>query len=55
MADDIEGPLGLWTFPLLNALVAQANGGDNNEKKVETAKIIRDSEGNMQEIVVIKE
>jgi len=52
MPDDIEGPFGLWTFPLLNALVSQSS---DSSKGVETAKIIRDSDGEVQEIIVIKE
>lgn len=55
MADQIEGPLGLWTFPLLNALVQANNQSDSNDGVIETAKVIRDSNGEVQEVVVIKE
>jgi len=54
MEDEIEGPLGLWTYPLLNTLV-KISGSGGSSKTTETAKIIRDSNGEAQEIVVIKE
>lgn len=54
MAENIEGPLGIWTYPVLNALV-KMSGQNSSSKSVETAKIIRDSNGEAQEVVVIKE
>jgi len=51
---EIEGPLGLWTFPVLNTLVT-ISGEKDDSKTTETAKIIRDSDGEVQEVIVIKE
>jgi len=60
--DPIHGIFNLWTFPLLNALVkissntdVNSEDTDENSRHVETAKVIRDSNGEIQEIVVIKE
>jgi len=59
MNDDLEinGPLELWPFPLLNTLIKlnSDDGGSGDDSKVETAKFVRDSNGEVQEIVVIKE
>lgn len=55
MVDQIEGPLGFWTFPLLNTLVEASSNNDSDNGVVETAKVIRDSNGEVQEVVVIKE
>lgn len=54
MADEIEGPLGVWTWPILNTIVAISDDS-GNEATTETAKVIRDSNGEVQEVVVIKE
>lgn len=54
MSDKIEGPLGFWTYPLLNTIIA-VSGGNDDTTSTETAKVIRDSNGEVQEVVVIKE
>ena len=53
MADDIQGPLGFWTYPVLNALVKMNKS--SSESTTETAKVIRDSNGEVQEVVVINQ
>ena len=53
MVEEIEGPLGIWTYPVLNTIVAIS--GSNSDSKVETAKIIRDSNGEPQEVIKIKQ
>ena len=58
---EIKGPLGFWTWPLLNALIqissnnsSKSSNESNDSSKVETAKVIRDSNGEIQEVIVIK-
>jgi len=53
MVEEIGGPLGIWTYPVLNTIVAIS--GSNSDSKVETAKIIRDSNGEPQEVIKIKQ
>lgn len=55
--NSISGPLGIWTWPILNTII-QISGNNKSESsgsKVETAKVIRDSNGEIQEVIVIKE
>jgi len=54
MTDEIEGPLGFWTYPILNTLVKVSGSSEESTKETETAKVIRDSNGEVQEVVVIK-
>lgn len=58
-ADTISGPLGFWTYPLLNALVEMSNNSNNNSsmvagQTVEVAKIIRDENGQLERVEVSK-
>lgn len=53
--NELSGPLGLWNFPLLTTIIEVSNSSQGSSKIVENAKVIRDSNGEIQEIVVIKE
>jgi hypothetical protein len=48
----IKGPLGIWTFPILNTLVIISN---NRNREVEVAQVQRDSEGRISRVEVTKE
>jgi len=52
----IKGPLGYWTFPVLNAIVLASRESDDisspEGKTVEIAKVIRDDSGNIEEVEV---
>lgn len=50
----VKGPFGIWTFPILNALIKMSNKSSDSDETIETAKVIRDSSGEVQEVLVIK-
>ena len=52
MEDEIQGPLGFWTYPVLNTIVAISS---SSESKSDTARVERDSNGNIQEITVVRD
>lgn len=54
MRKEIEGPLGIWPFPILNTVI-QVSNAQAQGKEIEQAKVIRDSNGEVQEVVVIKD
>lgn len=47
-SDQIQGPLGIWPFPILNALFTNTN------KTVEITEINRDEDGRIQSIEEIE-
>lgn len=47
---EIEGPLGIWPWPILNALVQMTNGSS----EMEITEVHRDSEGRIQSIETVK-
>lgn len=53
--DEIRGPLGIWPFPILNALIKISSGGDSSSSvDIETYDVHRDNQGRIQSIEIIK-
>ena len=55
----ISGPLGFWTYPLLNTLVELSKESKSNSEKiagqtVEIAKVIRDEDGRLERVEVTR-
>lgn len=48
MADKIEGPLGIWPFPIINAIIAISNGGAGDSLTV--TEVHRDDDGRITSI-----
>lgn len=48
----IEGPLGIWPWPILNTIITIA--GANEESDVEITEVVRDDNGRIQSIEVIR-
>jgi len=51
MTEEIKGPLDIWTYPVLNTLVAMSSS-KTDPPDTETASVVRDSDGEVQEIVI---
>lgn len=59
MVEKIEGPLGLWPWPLLNTIIAISNNGGSSseassEQEIKTFDVVRDNNGRVQGIDIIK-
>lgn len=54
MTNKIEGPLGVWPFPILNAMVSVAEARQGGGLSVEQTNIERDSDGRIVSVEVIK-
>ena len=51
----IEGPLGIWPFPILNAIIQisdNKSGGDG--VSVESYNVVRDQQGRIETVEIIK-
>jgi hypothetical protein len=57
MADEIEGPLGLWPFPVLNTIIKVQGGSDSSDKQegMEITEVNRGSNGRIQSIERVRE
>ena len=51
----IEGPLGFWPFPILNAIIQMSNGNsDGQGVSVESYNVVRDEQGRIETVEIIK-
>jgi len=50
----IGGPLGIWPWPILNTLIEISGGSKEDENTVEVTEVIRDEEGRIESVEVIK-
>lgn len=50
----VQGPLGIYPFPLLNMLMSMSNSGSDSENKVVVTEIHRDENGRVEAIEEIK-
>lgn len=53
---EIRGPLGIWPFPILNALIqmSQQAGGRDGGVSVESYNVIRDERGRIESVEIVK-
>jgi len=56
----VEGPLRIWTWPVLNAIVKISENRNksimtSDSQTVETAQIVRNAQGDIDKVVVTRE
>lgn len=49
----IEGPLGIWPWPILNTLI-QISGDDESSLNVKEYNVVRDNQGRIKNIEIIE-
>jgi len=57
MANEISGPLGIWPFPVLNALVQMSGsgGGSGDDNfNVKSYNVIRDEHGRVETVEILE-
>lgn len=45
--EKIEGPLGIWPFPIINLLIQISNNDDDNDSNIVITELHRDDEGRL--------
>jgi len=50
----IEGPLGVWPWPILNTIIQVAGDGSENELGFKEYNVVRDSNGNIESVEIVR-
>jgi len=50
----IEGPLGIWPWPILNTIIEMSGPRGEDDSVIEVTEVIRDDSGRIESIEVIK-
>lgn len=53
MPEKIEGPLGIWPWPVLNTII-QISGDGNEEMGFKEYNVNRDGEGRIQSVEIVQ-
>lgn len=56
MVDKIEGPLGIWPWPIVNAIIVVSSSGDssNNDFDLREINIERNSQGKIENVEILE-
>jgi len=50
----IQGPLGIWPWPILNTIIEVSSDGDGEELGFKEYNVVRDSNGNIESVEIVK-